>query len=328
MKRLVVVGVLSAVAVVALVGSATASAATEFGDNCDANKVLPTSIPATLFASTAAGDPLSLTAPSAGVITRWTLNLSPVEAASFAQTLRVLHPTGPNTVQVVGEATQTVTGGSNSFETRIPVQAGDRLGLSGVGAEAILYCEQSGPKNLLNVFENTGGVGSTGIIKTENQPEAEARVPVFAVIEPDADGDGYGDETQDKCPTNASTQGPCPTPTTLMPITLSVSPSVKRGSVTVIVTSSAQATVTVAGTANLGKGKPAKLSGGTQVVVPALLAKFTVPFPSTLKSKLKHLSRSKSLPLKLEATASGAATTDVTVKVKGQMKTAQRHQKH
>jgi hypothetical protein len=32
---------------------------------------------------------------------------------------------------------------------------------------------------------------------------------VAAVVETDADGDGYGDDTQDLCPTNASTHGPC-----------------------------------------------------------------------------------------------------------------------
>jgi hypothetical protein len=31
-----------------------------------------------------------------------------------------------------------------------------------------------------------------------------------ADIEPDADADGFGDETQDLCPTDASTQGACP----------------------------------------------------------------------------------------------------------------------
>ena len=33
-----------------------------------------------------------------------------------------------------------------------------------------------------------------------------------ASIEPDADDVGYGDETQDGCPTAASTAGPCPPP--------------------------------------------------------------------------------------------------------------------
>jgi hypothetical protein len=31
------------------------------------------------------------------------------------------------------------------------------------------------------------------------------------VLEPDQDGDGYGDETQDGCSTSAATQGPCDT---------------------------------------------------------------------------------------------------------------------
>jgi len=35
------------------------------------------------------------------------------------------------------------------------------------------------------------------------------------MLEPDADHDGFGDETQDQCPTHASTQGPCPPPPAL-----------------------------------------------------------------------------------------------------------------
>jgi hypothetical protein len=34
--------------------------------------------------------------------------------------------------------------------------------------------------------------------------------PIRATIEADADHDGFGDETQDQCPTDATTQGPCP----------------------------------------------------------------------------------------------------------------------
>ena len=53
-------------------------------------------------------------------------------------------------------------------------------------------------------------------------PDGQAAVPVFflattsfaynADVEPDADHDGFGDETQDKCPTDASTQDSCPPP--------------------------------------------------------------------------------------------------------------------
>ena len=31
-----------------------------------------------------------------------------------------------------------------------------------------------------------------------------------ATVEPDADHDGFGDETQDQCATDGTTQGPCP----------------------------------------------------------------------------------------------------------------------
>ena len=33
---------------------------------------------------------------------------------------------------------------------------------------------------------------------------------ISANVEPDADSDGYGDETEDGCPSNAATQGACP----------------------------------------------------------------------------------------------------------------------
>lgn len=51
--------------------------------------------------------------------------------------------------------------------------------------------------------ETRGAVGA---------PEPETLVNVSAVLEADTDGDGFGDETQDQCPTDPSTQGPCPTP--------------------------------------------------------------------------------------------------------------------
>ncbi len=328
----VAVGCVITAVLALMMGSASASAATEFGDNCVANRVTSAAVPATLFARTAIGDPLSLTAPTAGVITRWKLEQSALEAVTIPETLRVLRSTGPNTVQVVGEATQTITAGLNSFETRIPVQTGDRLALSGAGEKSIVFCEgaEGGPKSLLAVFENTGGVGSTGVIKPENEIEQVVRVPISAIIEPDADGDGYGDETQDQCPTDASTQGPCPAPKVAPaqtpPITLSTSAAARKGLVTVTLTSSAQATVTVGGSVKLSNGKTVKLSGGTQIVAPGALAKFTVLFPAKLKAALKKLLPNKKLTVSLSASAPGATTKNLTVKVPGQMKPG-RHSK-
>jgi hypothetical protein len=313
------IGVSATLLVTALMGPAGASAATEFGDNCLGNE-LTESTPLTFFPITAAGDTLPLTAPSAGVITKWKVNLVPTPV-SFNQTLRVLRQNG-STVQVIGEATGRITGGSNVFETRIPVQAGDHLGVFGSSEEISgsmagnLFCkEESGPENSIGAFPGGGGVGSTSSFTLI---AAKARFPVAAVIEPDADGDGYGDETQDKCPQSAALQTACTV------VKLSSSLVVKKGLASVLVTASAQASVTVKGTVKLGKGKTAKLSGGTQIVAPGALARFTVPFPKSVKARLEELSPKQSLPLKLSVSAPnlvGAASRKVfKKKLRGQAK--------
>jgi hypothetical protein len=59
------------------------------------------------------------------------------------------------------------------------------------------------------MFQFSGDV-AVGETRTATGPFPNYRVNVSATIEPDADRDGYGDETQDRCPTDPSTQGPCP----------------------------------------------------------------------------------------------------------------------
>jgi hypothetical protein len=138
------------------------------------------------------------------------------------------------------------------------------------------------------------------------------------VIEPDADNDGYGDETQDKCPQLATVQALCPV------VALSARPIAKKGLVTVLITASSQASVAVAGKVSLGKGKTAKLNGGTQVVAPGTIAKFTLLFSKKLKTALKTIPAKRSLSLRLTATAPnlvGAATIrKLKVKLQGQAK--------
>jgi len=57
-------------------------------------------------------------------------------------------------------------------------------------------------------FQTPYTVGSETLF---DGPYLGYRLDVSAQLEPDDDGDGFGDETQDQCPTSASTQGPCPT---------------------------------------------------------------------------------------------------------------------
>lgn len=298
MRKLFGAFAFTAIAVLSLVGTGTASAATEFGNNCPGNEV--TEAPNTYFALSAVGDPLPLAAPSAGVITQWKINSQ--IPFTFQQTLKVVRPTGPQSVMIVGEAPGTVSGGTSTFSTRIPIQAGDLLGLYGTSQEiegttvGTLFCTLPGQgENRIGAFAGAGGgPGFTGEFVLI---ESEAGFPVSAVIEPDADNDGYGDETQDKCPQNAAVQVACPM------VTLSATSVTRKGSASISLTSNIQATVTVKGTARLGKGKSAKLSGGTQIVAPGTLAKFTLLFPGKLKSTLKALSSKQSLTLTVTATA-------------------------
>lgn len=295
-------------------GAPSAPAATEFGDNCVAGEAT-FNPPVTYFEISAAGNPLPLTAPVSGVITQWKSNLAPVPAF-VPQTLKVLRQNGPNTVQIIGESSGTIAGGPNTFNTRIPVQAGDRLGLFGDSAAyGNLFCSTPGTENTIAGFEGGGSVGAT--VPFAQFPE-EFRIPVFAAIEPDVDNDGFGDETQDQCPQSAAAQTPCPV------AALSVSSVVRKGFARVLVTSSIQAPVTVAGTINLGKGKKVKLRGGRQIVTPGTISKFTLIFTGPLKAKLKELSRKQSLQLVLKATAPNVVgpptTRKLKTKVKGQKK--------
>jgi hypothetical protein len=322
MKRLVAIGVLSVVGLVVMAGSATASAATEFGDPCTADG-FASGLPVSIFTLNSAS-PLPPAAPISGVITKWSVNVGaalPEGQVSLPETLKVFRANPVNaTVLAVGGDAETLVPGLNTFATRIPVQAGDLLGISPGGGNGFLYCKEPALKSSLGAFE---GAASTGTTVPYVQLQEPVRIPVIATVEPDADGDGYGDETQDQCPTDATTQGPCPAKATAPappapPITLSASAAAKKTFLTVSLTTTAQASVTVSGTVMIGKGKTVKLSGNTQTVALGALAKFTVLFPAKLKAALKQLPTSKKLTIDLSASAPGATTKTLTVKVPGQ----------
>ncbi len=328
MRRGSVGAVIGIVTTVALIFSASASAGTVVGSNCSANTSVVNSIVISL--KNPAGYPLPSAIPSSGVITSWTFNLAASLPPEFgvSEQLKVFAPTGvANQFKVVGEsALSSVGAGLTTSPTRIPVQNGDLLGSNVIADNAgkleqgDLLCETKDTGDEIGVIEGNPG---TGAIVSTTGTAAGFQNAVTVTVEPDADGDGYGDETQDKCPTDASTQGPCPAPPA--PITLSATAAARKGLVSVTLTSTAQATVTLGGSVKLGKGKTVKLSGGTQIVAPGTLAKFTVLFPAKLKAALKQLPAGKKLTLSLSASAPGATTKALAVKVRGQKKPAKKH---
>jgi hypothetical protein len=299
-------------AIVAMLGAlalpSPASASVEFGDSCAANDELHT--PFTIFEISNPANPLPTSAPAAGVITQLRSTLIPTPG-SLPVRFAVVRPTAPGQVQVVAEETHTVTGGLNTFAARIPVKAGDRIALGATTEEKNLVCKSESSPSFAGGYIGSPGVGGT--VPVLEQP-AEFRMPVAALLEPDADNDGYGDETQDGCPQSASTQATCPS------VTIDAFSVKGKGAVTVLVAVSSPAPVSVTGTVKLGKGKTAKLMAPTKSLTPGPIGKFKLKLPGTLKKRLKELGASQSLQLKIAASATNVAGTVSSDKLKLKLK--------
>ena len=91
----------------------------------------------------------------------------------------------------------------STFQTRLPIPAGAYVGLSVPSLRDQGFQASSGAATYDQ--PNDGGDGLTVSGETHN-----GTVLYDADVEPDADHDGYGDVTQDQCPSDASTQGACP----------------------------------------------------------------------------------------------------------------------
>jgi len=313
MRKRFAAGALAAVMTAALLGASGASAATEVGSNCT-----PTGAEELTFTQISQTGPLPTTVPAAGVISQWRTSFpsggEPLPPDLFTATLKVFRALGgPNVFQVVGESSAGgLRSGTNAFLTRIPVQAGDRLGL--VGSPFTLYCTTGNPGDVIGFSEFfSSPVGGT----QQFEVDVGFQTPVLALVEPDVDGDGFGDETQDKCPQSAAYQVPCP----IVTITAVTSPPGK-GAVTVLAATSLGAPVTVKGTVKLGKGKQAKLSAPGKTLTPGTITRFKLNFTGPLKTRLKELKPSQSLQLKITADATNVAgqisTTTAKAKLKGQ----------
>lgn len=160
--------------------------------------------------------------PGPGVITRWMTYGHPtvmVEGGGMftdngdSAALRVYRRVGAsNTVNPIAEsATQTLSGGGLlAFSTRIPVSGGELIGIrvAGGGGDNVSVCRQSVGPSLNQVLSASpaGPLNQERAMSLGNQ----FLVDVGAVLEPDVDRDGFGDETQDGCPTDATAQGACP----------------------------------------------------------------------------------------------------------------------
>jgi hypothetical protein len=155
--------------------------------------------------------------PSAyGVITSW----SAMSKAGPDQTVKLMVFRNDGADQFSAVARDSVVrtlspidGTVNTFSgVRIPIEANQTMGIyQPAGSKE--SCEfPTGNSGDVAGFSDPFGVGEPGL----NTPfdysgdDQGDRVNARAVVEPDADRDGFGDETQDQCSTNQATQGACP----------------------------------------------------------------------------------------------------------------------
>ena len=147
------------------------------------------------------------TVPSAGVITAWSFQ---ADASPPQLEFKVARPVGGNSFTILGESTlkaPTPNTLNTYTDVRIPVQPGDVIGL---------YTATSGNCNRQVVsggysYHYVVGDVAAGTTQPFNASSGYQH-DISARLEPDADNDGFGDETQDRCPTDPTTQAGCPTP--------------------------------------------------------------------------------------------------------------------
>src|SRR5829696_2465353 len=286
-----------------------ASAATEVGNNCTAASGAA-NVTAVQLSQAPGSSSLPPTVPSAGVVTKWKVNLVPT-VNQFPMQLKVFRSTAaPKRFLVVGESgTEAVGGGSNSFDTRIAVEAGDRFGTFGGITGGSLFCVTASATDVMGATVGGAAVGATQEFSSDLE---ERLVAVAAVVEPDADKDGYGDETQDKCPESAGAQAPCPA---LLLDAVSQAPG--RKAVTILVASSSAAAITVSASVKIPSrakkadaSAQARLAAISQIVVPGKIAVYKLTYTKPIRVALKALPRSRSLKLKVSAAARSLAGVD------------------
>jgi hypothetical protein len=165
--------------------------------------------PGTFIQSSSPGN--SYTVPSNGVISSWSFEAAAGTTAPLK--LKVVRPAGGDDFTTVGDSQleTPVASSLNTWPTRISVRAGDLLGHFYTALDSTISYRDAPGFNTHEICCNDPVLDPPAGTTATYDPNFDLQIDVSAVLEQDADQDGFGDETQDQCPTNATTQGPCPT---------------------------------------------------------------------------------------------------------------------
>ena len=204
---------------------APALAATTFGSRLDQDPVgsgecvsLGTTCTLVSFVHPSAsnGDPYEGGAPVGGVITKFRIRAFVPGDSPVTVTFRLADITRPNPLDTSSALATAVgtgpsvtippTGGALStpvyeFPARLLVRAGNHLAIDATSVRATV-----------NIGSNFTYLFLPPLVAGEaarSSKSTAGELLVQADIEPDADGDGFGDETQDRCPSQSTTQAAC-----------------------------------------------------------------------------------------------------------------------
>jgi hypothetical protein len=221
-RRLTLISALACATGFALAAPGGAMGATTVGQTApDAGSVL-TCGGATLFLTPTVGAAPDYFVPTGGgVLTSWSVQgpTSLKEPPTDDLKLKVVRSSSANSYVIAAEDIfrSIVPGVLNTFPIRIPVSGGEIIALWVPNGSQ--PCTFFGPPG--DVQEYRGGsfaepaIGATFVT---DSTDVGRRTNVSAKLEPDADHDGFGDETQDQCLGQAGSSNGCLPPPAAAPV--------------------------------------------------------------------------------------------------------------
>ena len=166
-------------------------------------------------------DGASAKAPVGGVLVSFAIRMN----TPITGHLRVLHdPSGtgdnvPNHDAMTYASTGpdvSVPGDSapHSYPVRLPIAAGDYIGFGPTGASTgvTVYrgASSSSAQGGERIYRDSADGTQPGEAQLSTAQAVSMQGPLAGTIEPDADSDGFGDESQDQCPAQAGSNNGCP----------------------------------------------------------------------------------------------------------------------
>ena len=148
--------------------------------------------------------------PGGGVITSWQ-HMGDATTPGSGRLQVWTPPASGTTYTLAGKSNQETftASAAPSYSTRIPVSAGQLLGLRTVSNDQACEFQTGLTADTLRYSGGFSPDPAQGATQDLLNPLAITRINVLALLEPDADHDGFGDGTQDQCASDPATQGAC-----------------------------------------------------------------------------------------------------------------------